>query len=44
MNSIQHTFKNDPDLLAIMEQTSIFSKDAEKRVRMANLLLLVLTQ
>lgn len=37
MQSIQNRFQNDADLLEIMANTSIFSNDVDKRVRMANL-------
>ena len=39
MQFIQNRFQNDPDLLEIMSNTSIFSNEVEKRVRMANLCL-----
>ena len=37
MQLVQKQFQNDPELLQIMENTSIFSNDVDKRVRMANL-------
>lgn len=39
MQFIQNRFQNDSDLLEIMANTSIFSNDVDKRVRMANLCL-----
>ena len=37
MQLVQKQFQNDSELLQIMENTSIFSNDVDKRVRMANL-------
>lgn len=39
MQFIQNRFQNDSDLLEIMSNTSIFSNEVDKRVRMANLCL-----
>ena len=37
MNCVQKCFATDPGLITIMQDLSIFSSDADKHVRMANL-------